>query len=164
VIIILRSGVSDAQINHVIDRIEELGLQAHLSRGTYRTIVGVIGDETKANIETLRAISGVHEVMPILPPYKLASKEAHPQPSIVEVGPVKIGGGHLAMIAGPCAVEEPERMDAIASAVRASGANIFRGGAYKPRRAPTRSKGKAKKASKSFAKPATNMECRSSRK
>jgi 3-deoxy-7-phosphoheptulonate synthase len=136
VIIILRSGVSDAQINHVIDRIEELGLQAHLSRGTYRTIVGVIGDETKANIETLRAISGVHEVMPILPPYKLASKEAHPQPSIVEVGPVKIGGGHLAMIAGPCAVEEPERMDAIASAVRASGANIFRGGAYKPRTSP----------------------------
>lgn len=135
-IIILRSGVSDAQINHVIGRIEELGLQAHLSRGTYRTIVGVIGDETKANIETLRAISGVQDVMPILPPYKLASKEAHPQPSIVEVGPVKIGGGFLAMIAGPCAVEEPERMDAIAAAVKKSGANIFRGGAYKPRTSP----------------------------
>ena len=96
----------------------------------------MIGDEQKISAEPLRAIPGVPDVIPVLPPYKLASREAHPQPSIVDVAGVKIGGGNLAMIAGPCAVEEPERMDAIAAAVKAAGANIFRGGAYKPRTSP----------------------------
>jgi 3-deoxy-7-phosphoheptulonate synthase len=136
VIIILRSGVTEDQIQHVIERVEQLGLKAHLSRGTYRTIVGVIGDESKLAAEPLRAISGVAEVVPVLPAYKLASLEAHPQPSIIEVGHVKIGGPHLAMIAGPCAVEEPERMDRIAKSVKQAGANIFRGGAFKPRTSP----------------------------
>ncbi|MCA9148863.1 MAG: 3-deoxy-7-phosphoheptulonate synthase [Planctomycetales bacterium] len=135
-IIILRSGVSEEQIQHVVEHVEELGLRAHLSRGTYRTIIGVIGDESKIPIEPLRAITGVAEVVPVLPAYKLASLEAHPQPSIISVGNVKIGGGHLGMIAGPCAVEEPERMREIAKAVRAAGANIFRGGAFKPRTSP----------------------------
>jgi 3-deoxy-7-phosphoheptulonate synthase len=135
-IIILRSDVSDDQVGHVIERVEALGLKAHLSRGTYRTIIGVIGDEQKVPAESLRAIPGVQEVIPVLPPYKLASREAHPQPSIVSVCGVKIGGGHLAMIAGPCCVEDPERMDAIGSAVKEAGANIFRGGAYKPRTSP----------------------------
>lgn len=136
VIIILKSDVSDQQVQHVIDRVEELGLRAHLSRGTYRTIVGVIGDEQKLSAEALRAIPGVLDVVPVLPPYKLASREAHPQPSVVDVAGVKIGGGFLAMIAGPCAVEEPERMLSIARAIRAAGANILRGGAYKPRTSP----------------------------
>jgi 3-deoxy-7-phosphoheptulonate synthase len=135
-IIILKSGASDEQIDHVIKRVEALGLQAHLSRGTYRTIIGVIGDEQKLQAEPLRAIPGVSEVIPVLPPYKLASREAHPQSSIVDVAGVKIGGGNLGMIAGPCAVEEPERMDAIGSAVKAAGANILRGGAFKPRTSP----------------------------
>ena len=120
----------------MVERVEALGLKAHLSRGTYRTIIGVIGDEQKLGAEPLQAIPGVEDVMPVLPPYKLASSEAHPQPSIVDVAGVKIGGGNLAMIAGPCAVEEPERMEAIAAAVKAAGANIFRGGAYKPRTSP----------------------------
>jgi len=136
VIVILKSDASEEQLQHVIERIESLGLKAHLSRGTFRTIIGVIGDESKINLDSLRSISGVHEVVPVLPPYKLASKEAHPQPSIIDVAGVKIGGGNLAMIAGPCAVEEPERMDNIARAVKAAGANIFRGGAYKPRTSP----------------------------
>src|SRR5436190_1045762 len=135
-IIILQSGATDDQVAHVIERVEALGLKAHLSRGTYRTIIGVIGDEQKISAEPLRAIAGVQEVIPVLPPYKLASKEAHPQPSIIDVAGVKIGGGHLAMIAGPCAVEDPERMDAIGGAVKAAGANLFRGGAYKPRTSP----------------------------
>ncbi len=135
-IIILQSGASEDQIQHVVERVEALGLKAHLSRGTFRTIIGVIGDEQKIGAEPLRAIPGVQDVVPVLPPYKLASREAHPQPSVVEVAGVKIGGGHLAMIAGPCAVEEPERMDTIAKAVKAAGANIFRGGAYKPRTSP----------------------------
>ncbi len=135
-IVILKSDASEEQLQHVIERIESLGLKAHLSRGTFRTIIGVIGDESKINLDSLRSISGVHEVVPILPPYKLASKEAHPLPSIIDVAGVKIGGGSLAMIAGPCAVEEPERMHNIARAVKAAGANIFRGGAYKPRTSP----------------------------
>lgn len=135
-IIILEPGATEDQIQHVIGRIEALGLQAHLSRGTYRTIIGVIGDETKIRAAPLTAIQGVAEAVPVLPPFKLASSEAHPQPSIVEVGGVKIGGGYLAMIAGPCAVESAEQMDIIAKAVRRAGANILRGGAFKPRTSP----------------------------
>jgi 3-deoxy-7-phosphoheptulonate synthase len=136
VLIILQSDVSDSQVEHVLARVAELGFKAHLSRGTYRTIIGLIGDEQKISPEPLKAIPGVQDVVRVLPPYKLASREAHPQPSVVDVSGVKIGGGHLAMIAGPCAVEEPERMDRIAEAVKAAGANIFRGGAYKPRTSP----------------------------
>jgi 3-deoxy-7-phosphoheptulonate synthase len=136
VIIILKSDVTEEQIQHVIERVESLGGKAHLSRGTYRTIIGVIGDEQKIGAEPLKAIPGVMDVMPVLPPYKLASREAHPQSSIVDVKGVKIGGGNLAMIAGPCAVEEPERMMNIAAAVKKAGANIYRGGAYKPRTSP----------------------------
>lgn len=136
VILILKTGATDAQITHVIERVEELGMKAHLSRGTYRTIVGIIGDENKIREEPLRAIPGVESVMPILPPYKLASLDAHPEPSVVDVSGVKIGGGHLAMIAGPCSVEDEPRMNRIAESVRESGANLFRGGAYKPRTSP----------------------------
>jgi 3-deoxy-7-phosphoheptulonate synthase len=135
-IIILKSEVTDEQVEHVIERVEALGLKAHLSRGTFRTIIGVIGDEAKIAAEPLRAIPGVHDVIPVLPPYKLASREAHPLPSVIDVAGVKIGGGNLAMVAGPCAVEDPERMDAIGSAVKAAGANILRGGAFKPRTSP----------------------------
>jgi 3-deoxy-7-phosphoheptulonate synthase len=136
VIIILKSGASDQQIDHVIGRVESMGLQAHLSRGTYRTIIGVIGDESQFQPERFQVLPGVADVIRVLPPYKLASLEAHPQPSIVDVAGVQIGGGNLAMIAGPCAVESAERMDSIAGAVRAAGANILRGGAFKPRTSP----------------------------
>ena len=140
-IIILKSGATDEQINHVIERVEALGLKAHLSRGTYRTVIGVIGDESKLQVEPLEAISGVAQVVPVLPPYKLASIEAHPQPTVVDVAGVKIGGGNLAMIAGPCAIEGYERLDEIAGAVRKAGANILRGGAFKPRTSPYANQG-----------------------
>lgn len=135
-ILILNSSVTDEQIDDVLKRVDELGLQAHLSKGTFRTIVGIIGDEEIIRTEPLNAIPGVQEVIPVLPPYKLASLEAHPEPSIVDVGGVKIGGGNLAMIAGPCAVESEERMNSIGQAIRRGGANIFRGGAFKPRTSP----------------------------
>ena len=135
-IIVLRQDVPEDQIRHVIERIESLGFQAHLSQGTYRTIIGVIGDEERLRAEPLHAMPGVADVIPVLPPFKLVSRQAHPQESIVHVGSVPIGGGHLAMIAGPCAVESPERMRSIARAVRQAGANILRGGAYKPRTSP----------------------------
>ncbi len=135
-IIILRSNATEAQVNHVVERVESLGLKAHLSRGTFRTVIGVIGDEAKISAAPLEAIPGVAEVIPVLPPYKLASIEAHPQPSVFEIGNVKIGGGHVAVIAGPCAVESAEQMDTIAAAVRKAGATILRGGAFKPRTSP----------------------------
>jgi 3-deoxy-7-phosphoheptulonate synthase len=136
VIIILKSDATEAQVEHVVERVEALGLKTHVSRGTYRTVVGVIGDESKLESEPLRAIPGIAEVIPVLPPYKLASIEGHPEPSVVDVSGVKVGGGNLGLIAGPCAVEDLERMRSIASAVRDAGANIFRGGAFKPRTSP----------------------------
>ncbi|RIK82348.1 MAG: 3-deoxy-7-phosphoheptulonate synthase [Planctomycetota bacterium] len=135
-IIILNETVTDDQVGHVVEKVEQLGLQASVSRGTYRTVIGVIGDETKLQSAPLAAIPGVAEVVPVMAPYKLASRTAHPKPTVVEVGPVKIGGGHLGMIAGPCAVENAQRMESIAAAVRRAGANIFRGGAFKPRTSP----------------------------
>lgn len=136
VILILKNGATDDQIDHVVRRVESLGLQTHLSRGTYRTIIGLIGDETKISQETLSTLPGVSQVIPVLPAYKLASREAQPESSVIDVSGVKVGGGSLAMIAGPCSVEDRDRMMRIAESVCESGANVFRGGAYKPRTSP----------------------------
>jgi 3-deoxy-7-phosphoheptulonate synthase len=135
-IIVLRPNSTDAQIDHVLERIQELGFKAHLSRGEHRTIVGVIGDENKLQAEPLAAIEGVEQVLPILKPFKLASREFHKADSVINVGKVKVGGGFLAMIAGPCAVESAEVLDTIAGQVKKAGANILRGGAFKPRTSP----------------------------
>jgi 3-deoxy-7-phosphoheptulonate synthase len=135
-IIVLKPHSGDAEINHIVERIQELGLKAHISRGEQRTIIGVIGDESKLQAEPLQAITGVEQVLPILKPFKLASREFHKSDTIVHVGRVKVGGGSLAMIAGPCAIESFEQMDTIAGHVRQAGANILRGGAFKPRTSP----------------------------
>jgi 3-deoxy-7-phosphoheptulonate synthase len=135
-IIVLRPNSSDQQIDHVIERIHELGFKAHLSRGEHRTIIGVIGDESKLQAEPLQAIDGVEQVLPILKPFKLASREFNKRDTIVAVGKVKVGGSHLAMIAGPCAVESASILDEIAGQIKAAGANILRGGAFKPRTSP----------------------------
>jgi 3-deoxy-7-phosphoheptulonate synthase len=136
VILILKTNATDEQVDHVLQRVEALGLQHHLSRGTHRTIVGIIGDEDKLREDSLRSIPGVAKVVPVMPAYKLASRDAHPDPSIVDVSGTKIGGGHLGLIAGPCSVEDPDRMYRIAERVSKSGANLFRGGAFKPRTSP----------------------------
>jgi 3-deoxy-7-phosphoheptulonate synthase len=135
-IIVLRPNSTSEQIDHILERIQELGLKPHLSRGELRTIIGVIGDENKLQAEPLAAIPGVEQVLPILKPFKLASREFHKPDSVVQVGKVKVGGGALAMVAGPCAVENFEVLDTIAGRVKAAGANILRGGAFKPRTSP----------------------------
>jgi len=135
-IIVLKPNPGQDQIDHILRRIGELGLKAHLSQGEQRTIIGVIGDETKLQVEPLQAIPGVEQVIPVLKPFKLASREMSKQDTQVQVGHVKIGRGHLAMIAGPCAVEGFEILDQIAGYVKAAGANILRGGAFKPRTSP----------------------------
>jgi 3-deoxy-7-phosphoheptulonate synthase len=135
-IIVLRPDSTPDQIGHVLDRIRELGFKPHLSQGELRTIIGVIGDENRLQTQPLSAIPGVEQVLPILKPFKLASREFHRQDTVVEVGMVKIGGGSMAMIAGPCAIESAEILDTIAGHVKEAGANILRGGAYKPRTSP----------------------------
>src|SRR5437660_1708719 len=124
-IIVLRPDSTEEQYEHVLARIRELGFKPHPSRGTARTIIGVIGDEDKLQVQPLSAIPGVEQVLPILKPFKLASREMHQADTVVEVGagvagvnPVRIGGGRLAMIAGPCAVEGRDILDAIAGAVK----------------------------------------------
>ncbi len=136
-IIVLRPDSTKEQIDHILDRIRELGLKPHVSQGTLRTIIGVIGDENKLQAQPLSAIPGVEQVLPIMKPFKLASREFRPADSVVTVGGrVRVGGGGLAMIAGPCAVESAEILDTIAREVKAAGANILRGGAFKPRTSP----------------------------
>lgn len=135
-IIVLRPNPTQAEIDHVVERIRELGFKPHLSQGEHRTIIGVIGDENKLQAEPLQAIPGVEQVLPILKPFKLASREFHKVDTVVRVGKVKVGGGAMAMIAGPCAVESAAILDEIAGHVKAAGANILRGGAFKPRTSP----------------------------
>jgi 3-deoxy-7-phosphoheptulonate synthase len=135
-IIVLKPNSTDKEIDHILERIHELGFRPHVSRGEHRTIIGVIGDENKLQAEPLQAIAGVEQVLPILKPFKLASREFHKEDSVIRVGMVKIGGGSLVMIAGPCAVEGAAILDEIAGHVKAAGANLLRGGAFKPRTSP----------------------------
>lgn len=141
-IIVLKPESTQQQIDALMARIRELGLRAHLSQGEQRTIVGVIGEEEKLQVQPLQAMPGVEQVIPILKPFKLASRQMHPADTIVTVkagasGPgVKFGGGHVAMIAGPCAIEGEEVLLEIAKSVKAAGASILRGGAFKPRTSP----------------------------
>lgn len=135
-IIVLKPHPTPAVIAHVLERIKSLGFTPHLSEGVSRTIIGVIGDEDKLQAEPLEAIEGVEQVVPILKPYKLASREFHSEDSVFDIKGIKVGGGHLAMIAGPCAIEGEAVLNEIAEKVRDAGANILRGGAFKPRTSP----------------------------
>jgi 3-deoxy-7-phosphoheptulonate synthase len=135
-IIVLQPRTTEEQLQHVLERISELGLKPHLSRGEQRTIIGVIGDEDKLQVEPLAAIPGVEQVLPVLKPFKLASREMQASDTIVQVGKAKVGGRFLGMIAGPCAIESYELLDEIAAEVKKAGANILRGGAFKPRTSP----------------------------
>ena len=135
-ILVLRTDATEAQIDHVIERVQELNFDPRVIKGAFRTIIGLVGDDNAPGVEKLEAIPGVEQVMRILKPFKLASREFHKADSVVPVGKVKVGGGHLAMIAGPCAVESLEGLDRIAGHVKRAGANILRGGAFKPRTSP----------------------------
>lgn len=135
-LVILKSGATDENIQKVVKRIEELGLTAHVSAGEFRTIIGAMGEENDALPDALLSIDGVEKVVPIMKPYKLASRDFHAETSTVQVGNVTFGDGHWAMIAGPCAIESRESCFEIAKIAKAHGANVLRGGAYKPRTSP----------------------------
>ncbi|NLF32306.1 MAG: 3-deoxy-7-phosphoheptulonate synthase [Planctomycetes bacterium] len=134
-IVVMEHGATQAQIDHVRDRIVALGLSAHLSQGEFRAIIGAVGDKQPEHQAILEAMEGVERVVPIMKPYKLASREFHEADSVVDVGGVPIGSG-VTLIAGPCAIESRESLWRIAEAVRARGAAILRGGAFKPRTSP----------------------------
>ena len=136
-IIVLKPDATKKQINHVIDRIKELGLKPMVSQGTERTIIGVIGPEDQLRVQPLEVIPGVEKVMPVLKPYKLVSREFKPENSVIDVGgDVTIGGKELVIMAGPCSVENREMLSEVAKSVKHSGATILRGGAFKPRTSP----------------------------
>lgn len=135
-VIVMQPGSKEAEINEVSKVLESLGLGVHISKGTERTIIGVIGDKRLLNDVPLELMSGVEKLVPIAESYKLAGKTFRPESSVINVGGVKIGGKEIVMMAGPCAVESREQILEAARAVKKSGAQILRGGAYKPRTSP----------------------------
>jgi len=136
-IIVLRPDATEEQINHIIDRVQRLGLKPHLSKGTERTIIGVIGPEDLLRVTPLEVFPGVEKVMAVLAPYKLVSREFKPQDSVIDLGRgVKIGGKKIVVMAGPCAVESIETLNEIAHLIKKAGATVLRGGAFKPRTSP----------------------------
>jgi len=136
-IINMRERATDEQIQHIIDRVKEAGFQAHVTRGVERTIVAAVGSGGRRHeLEALAAAAGVEEVVPIAQPFKLVSRQVKPQRSVVEVDGVGIGDGSFTVIAGPCSVESSEQLFSTARAVKAAGARLLRGGAYKPRTSP----------------------------
>ena len=135
-IIIMKHGASQSEISNVAARVEQMGFQVHLSRGEERTIIGVIGNERPFNREQMERMSGVERTVPVLRPFKLASREFHPHNTVFELGGVTFGGPEVVIMAGPCSVESREQVLETARAVKEAGAKVLRGGAFKPRTSP----------------------------
>lgn len=136
-IIVLRKNVTDEEINHLVEKVEKLGLKANISRGIEKTVVGVIGPEDILRVTPLEVFPGVEQVIPVLAPYKLVSREYQKENSIIKIKDgISIGGEKIHVMAGPCSIESKEGMLSIAKKLKASGATILRGGAFKPRTSP----------------------------
>lgn len=135
-IIIMKKGATEAQVAQVVQRVEDLGYQAHLSRGEERTIIGIIGNDRPLVDHPLAILDGVESIVPILHPFKLSSRDFHPDDSVVSIDSVAVGGARVIVMAGPCAVESREQLWEAAVAVKESGAAVLRGGAFKPRSSP----------------------------
>jgi 3-deoxy-7-phosphoheptulonate synthase len=136
-IIVMKSKAVERELDNVIKWIESVGYKAHVSRGVERTIIGAVGDERgKVALKAAENMPGVEKVMPILAPYKLASRESKEGNTVIRVGDVEIGGPQCVVMAGPCAVESPEQLMEAAEVVKKAGASMLRGGAFKPRTSP----------------------------
>ncbi|MCL6635271.1 MAG: 3-deoxy-7-phosphoheptulonate synthase [Peptococcaceae bacterium] len=135
-IIVMNHRAGDEEIESVVLRLEKSGFQIHLSRGVERTIIGAIGDKSRLGDIGLEAMPGVEKVVPILQPYKLASRTFHEEGTVIRVGDLEIGGDTVHVMAGPCAVESREQLLAAAQSVKEAGATMLRGGAFKPRTSP----------------------------
>ncbi len=137
-IIVMKARANDEELQEVVKKIEELGYKSHIIHGVERNVIGAVGDERgKAKLQSLGVLSGVENVVPILKPYKLASRDLKSEGTVINInGKVKIGGEKIAVIAGPCSVESEEQIVESAHAVKEAGADILRGGAFKPRTSP----------------------------
>jgi len=132
---VMEERATEAQIEKVVARLVELGMDVHRSTGVSRTVLGVVGQK-RPDPGLIEMLEGVHEVMRISEPYKLASRTFRPEGTVINVGDIRIGGDEVIVMAGPCSAETPEQVRATAAAVRKAGAKIFRGGAFKPRSSP----------------------------
>ena len=135
-IVVLKADAAPAQKASLIRWLEDAGLEVHNYPGNNSTVLGLIGDVSRIDTALLESMQIVESVRWVSDPFKQANRKFHPRDTVVDAGGVKIGGGHFAMIAGPCSVESPEQILAVARAVKAAGANILRGGAFKPRTSP----------------------------
>ncbi len=135
-IAVLKRDTTPEQIDHLLVWLKNMNLDVHVSSGQEITVLGLIGDTSRVDIELLSSLEIVESVKRVSEPFKQANRKFHPNDSIIQIGDIKIGGGHFAMIAGPCSIESHEQIIGIAEAVKAAGANILRGGAFKPRTSP----------------------------
>ena len=135
-IAILKSGTTPEQTQHLVSWLKTMNLDVHISQGAEVTVLGLIGDTSRVDMDLLKSLEMVETVKRVSEPFKQANRKFHPQDTIVEVGNARIGGGYFAMIAGPCSVESEEQIIEVAQAVKASGATMLRGGAFKPRTSP----------------------------
>lgn len=135
-ITVLKHGVTEQQRNQLIEWFEEQGLRVHISEGEYQTVLGLIGDTSRVDEELVASLDMVDSVKRISEPFKKANRKFHPENTVIRVGDVTIGGGGVVMIAGPCSVESEEQILEVAARVKAAGAGLLRGGAFKPRTSP----------------------------
>ncbi|MCD7859082.1 MAG: 3-deoxy-7-phosphoheptulonate synthase [Firmicutes bacterium] len=135
-IAILKPGATEEQISHLSQWLQRMNLKVHLSEGQDVTVMSLIGDTSRVDMELLGSLDIVERVQRVSEPYKQANRKFHPRDSIIDCGGVRIGGGYFAMIAGPCSIETEEQIIGVAQAVKESGADILRGGAFKPRTSP----------------------------
>ena len=135
-IAVLKQGTTQQQTQHLVNWLKNMNLDVHISEGAEVTILGLIGDTSRVDMDLLKSLEIVETVKRVSEPFKQANRKFHPRDTIVEVGNVKLGGGYFAMIAGPCSVESEEQILSVAMSVKESGAHILRGGAFKPRTSP----------------------------
>ena len=135
-IVVLKHGVSEDKRAQLITWLESQGLKIHISVGEFQTVLGLIGDTTSVDLDLVESLEIVDSVKRVTEPFKCCNRKFHPEDMVVEIGDVKVGGGNFVMIAGPCSVESEEQIVAVAKAVKAAGAKLMRGGAFKPRTSP----------------------------
>jgi 3-deoxy-7-phosphoheptulonate synthase len=135
-VVVMEERASDEQVQGVIAHLTEMGFDVHRSTGALRTVIGAVGGQRQFDPRLIEVLDGVHEVLRITEPYKLASRTFRPENTVIAIGDVRIGGDEVIVMAGPCSAETPEQVEAAASAVKRAGAKIFRGGAFKPRSSP----------------------------
>jgi len=150
-ILVMKNGATQENIDSTAEKIKDWGHEVSISKGEYQTVIGIIGDKQNLSGKPLQALAGVDKVLEVSVPYKKASRDFHPEDSIIDINGVKVGGGHKSIIAGPCSVDTYDNLILIANAVKKAGATMLRGGAFKPRTSPYSFQGKGEEGLKMLA-------------